>query len=32
MISGIFWTFFSYLFAYHLILLALQQLGLVKSK
>jgi len=30
--SGIFWNLFAALFAYHLILLALQKLGLIKSK
>lgn len=29
---GPFWNLFAALFAYHLILLALQKLGLVKSK
>ena len=30
--SGIFWNLFAALFAYHLILLALEKLGLIKSK
>ena len=30
--SGIFWNLFAALFVYHLLLLALQKLGLVKSK
>jgi hypothetical protein len=31
-LSGIFWNLFAALFAYHLFLLVLQKLGLVKSK
>lgn len=31
-LSGVFWNLFAALFAYHMILLALQKLGLVKSK
>jgi hypothetical protein len=30
--SGVFWNLFAALFAWHLIILALQKLGLVKSK
>ena len=31
-LSGVFWNLFAALFAWHLVVLALQKLGLIKSK